>query len=176
MGVVEGATVRPFVTEVFTMIIIGIVLSVVGIGFFCWLLFALAVYALPCFAGMTAGLATFHSGSGVIGALIIGVLAGSTTVAIGQVVFATVRIPLIRSLIGLLYAVPASIAGYHATLGLSHIGVPSEGLREAFAVVGAFLVGGTAWARMSRFVPPHVDRRAAGGPASFPLAGATRDG
>ena len=50
------------------MIIIGIVLSVVGIGFFCWLLFTLAVYALPFFAGMTAGLAAFHSGSGVIGA------------------------------------------------------------------------------------------------------------
>ena len=32
------------------MIIVGIVLSVVGLGFFCWLLFTLAVYALPFFA------------------------------------------------------------------------------------------------------------------------------
>ena len=32
------------------MIIIGIVLSVFGIGFFCWLLFTLATYALPFFA------------------------------------------------------------------------------------------------------------------------------
>jgi len=31
--------------------------------------FTLAVYALPFFAGMTAGLAAFHSGSGVLGAL-----------------------------------------------------------------------------------------------------------
>jgi hypothetical protein len=32
------------------MIIIGIVLSIVGLGFLCWLLFTLAVYALPFFA------------------------------------------------------------------------------------------------------------------------------
>ena len=43
------------------MLIIGIILSVFGIGFFCWLLFTLAVYALPFFAGLTAGLAAFHS-------------------------------------------------------------------------------------------------------------------
>ena len=46
------------------MIIVGIVLSVVGLGFFCWLLFTLAVYALPFFAGVTAALAAYHSGSG----------------------------------------------------------------------------------------------------------------
>ena len=28
----------------------GIVLSIVGLGFFCWLLFTLAIYALPTFA------------------------------------------------------------------------------------------------------------------------------
>ncbi len=137
---------------------------------------ALGVYALPFFAGLTAGLAAFHSGSGVIGALVVGVLAGGATLAIGQIAFATVRTPLIRAAIALLFAVPAAIAGYHATFGLAQIGVPAEFWREALAIVGAVLVGGTAWARMSLFVPPHVDRRGAGGPASFPLAGATRDG
>ena len=32
------------------MIIIGIILGFVGLGYLCWLLFALAVYALPFFA------------------------------------------------------------------------------------------------------------------------------
>ena len=32
------------------MIIIGIVLTIVGLAYLCWLLFALAVYALPLFA------------------------------------------------------------------------------------------------------------------------------
>ncbi|SDR44650.1 hypothetical protein SAMN05519103_03246 [Rhizobiales bacterium GAS113] len=133
------------------MIIIGIVLSAVGIGFFCWLLFTLAVYALPFFAGMTAALATYHSGWGVIGAIVVAVVAGGAMLAIGQIVLATFRTPLIRTAIALIYAVPAAVAGYHATAGLAHIGVPSESWCEAFALLGAVLVGGTAWARMTSF-------------------------
>jgi hypothetical protein len=172
--VVEGATVRPFVTETSTMLVIGLVRSVAGIGFFCWLLFTLVVYALPFFAGLTVSVAAFHGGSGVIGALVVGVLAGGAT--LGQIAFATVRTPLTRAAIALLFAVPAAVAGYHATFGLAHIDVPLEGRREAFAIVGAVLVGGTAWARMSPLVPSNVDRRVAEGPASLPLAGAARDG
>jgi hypothetical protein len=54
------------------MIIIGLILGALGIGFFCWLLFTLAVCALPFFATVTAGLAAFHSGAGVIGAIVVG--------------------------------------------------------------------------------------------------------
>ena len=158
------------------MTIVGIVLSVVGVGFFCWLLFTLAVYALPFFAGLAAGLAAFHSGSGVIGAIIVAVLAGGATLVVGQVAFAAVRSPLIRAAIALLFAVPAAVAGYHATLGLARIGVPSEGWREAFATVGAIVVGGTAWARMTLFAPPSVRQGVAASSAQFPLASATRDG
>src|ERR1700722_10635241 len=137
------------------MIIVGIILSVFGIGFFCWLLFTLAVYALPFFAALSVGLAAFHSGSGVIGALIVGGLAGGATLAIGQIVFAMVRTPLIRAAIGLLYAVPAAIAGYHATLGLTQIGMPSEVWRDSFALFGAILIFGWAWLRMFLFLPPN---------------------
>jgi hypothetical protein len=59
--VVEGATVTSFVTEAATMLVIGIILSMFGIGLFCWLIFTLAVYALPFFVGLTAGLAAFHN-------------------------------------------------------------------------------------------------------------------
>ena len=157
------------------MIIASFVSIVAGVAFLCWLLYTLAVYALPFITGLSAGLAALHSGVGVIGAIIIGALAGGVTLAIGQIVFAAVRMPLLRATIGLFYAVPASIAGYHATLGLAHIGTPSEGWRVVFAVVGAVLIGGTAWARMSLFVPPLVERRVVGGQASFPLAAATKD-
>src|SRR5260370_15025137 len=108
-----------------------------------------------------------------MGALLVGVLRGRATLAIGQTALATVRTPLIRVLIGLLYAVPAGIAGYHASLGLAEIGVPSEGWREAFAIVGAVLVGTTAFARMTLFVPPPTGQRIVEGPA---LANASRDG
>jgi hypothetical protein len=136
------------------MIVIGILLGVFGIGFFCWLLFALAVYALPFFVSVTAGLAAFHGGAGVIGAIFIGALAGIATLAAGQIAFAASRSLFIRAAIALLFAAPAAIAGYHATLGLARIGVPSEAWSHAFAIMGAILVGGTAWGRITLMADP----------------------
>jgi hypothetical protein len=97
------------------------------------------------FASATAGLAAFNSGAGVIGAIVVGIVAGVVTLGAGQLAFAVARWPLIRAAIALLFATPAAVAGYHATLALAHIVVPSQGWREAFAIVGAILVGGTAW-------------------------------
>ena len=99
------------------MIIVGIVLAFVGLAYLCWLLFALAVYALPFFAGVAVGLVTYHGGSGPIGAIIIGVLASSITLIAGQIAFTTLRSPLIRATIALLFAIPPAVAGYHAALG-----------------------------------------------------------
>ena len=91
MVVVEGAIhASNSVAELATMLAIGIVLSLFGIGSLCWLVFTLAVYALPFFAGMSAGLAAYHSGAGVIGALVVGVAAGAVTLIAGQFIFATV--------------------------------------------------------------------------------------
>lgn len=55
------------VAETTTMIVIGLIIRVFGIVFFCWLPFTLANYALPFFAGLTAGLAALHGGAGVLG-------------------------------------------------------------------------------------------------------------
>ena len=131
------------------MLVIGIILSIFGIGFLCWLMFNLAVYALPFFAGMTAGLAAYHSGSGVLGGLFVGFAAGAITLVVGQTIFATFASPLVRALIALVFAAPATVAGYHVTLALARIGVPAEGWREAFAVVGAIFVGATAVVRIA---------------------------
>jgi hypothetical protein len=135
------------------MLVIGIVLSVFGLGLFCWLLFTLAIYALPFLAGLTAGLAAFHSGAGVIGALVVGVLTGGATWALGQIAFAATRTPLIRAVIGLLYAVPATVAGYQVSFALAGIGMSAGGWQTASAVVGAVLAGFTAFSRMTLFVP-----------------------
>ncbi|MGX8249766.1 hypothetical protein, partial [Escherichia coli] len=93
----------------------------------------LAVYALPFFAGLMVGIAAFHGGAGVVGALIVGLLTGGATLAFGQIAFATVRKPLIRALIGLLYAVPAAVAGYQVSLALAAMGMPTGGWQTAFA-------------------------------------------
>jgi hypothetical protein len=155
------------------MIILGIVLIIAGISFLCLLLFTLAVYALPFFAGLTAGLAAYHSGAGVVGAIIVAVLAGIATFALAQVAFARARRPLVRAAIGLLYAAPAAIAGYEATLGLARIAIPSEGWRQSIAGVGALLVAGWAWARLASLNALAADGRGgAQGPAHHsPTAG-----
>lgn len=144
---------------------IGTVLSVFGLGFFCWLVFALAVYALPFLAGLTAGLAAFNSGSGFIGALVIGLLVGVTILVLGQIVFAVVRTPLIRLLIGLVYAVPAVVAGYQLCFVLAGIGVPVGAWQQVFAAAGAIAVGVTALARMALLIPPSAGQASVEGAA-----------
>jgi hypothetical protein len=156
---VVGGVTSPSVTETTTVLILGIILSAFGIAFFCWLLFTLAVYALPFFVAITAALAAFHSGAGFIGAIVVGIVVGIVTLAVGQLSFAIVRSPVIRAAIALLFAVPAAVAGYHATLGLSHIAAPSHWWAEVFAFIGAVLVGATTWARMTLFADPPGTRR-----------------
>ncbi len=141
------------------MIIIGLILGAFGIGFLCWLLFTLAVYALPFFAAVTGGLAAFHSGAGVIGAIGVGTVAGVLTLGAGQAAFAISRSPLLRATIAFLFAAPAAVAGYHATLGLAQICAPSTAWCEALAIIGAILVGGTAWTRMTLLADPMPTRR-----------------
>ena len=139
------------------MLIVGIILSVFVIAFFCWLLFTLATYALPVFVGLTAALAAYHHGAGVMGAILIAILVGFATLAAGQIAFALIRAPLLRAGIALVFAVPAAVAGYYATLGVAHIGMASQGWCAALAVFGAMLVGAAAFAQMAVFAPPAPD-------------------
>lgn len=140
---------------------IAIILSVAGLGFLCWLAFNLAVHALPFFVGVAAGLFAQHSGAGPFGTIAIGLIAGAATLVIGQFIFATVRSPLPRALMTTLFASPAAVAGYHLVLGLSAIGMTSDPWRHVFAVIGAIVVGSTAWARFTAH-PFEKPKRAAG--------------
>ncbi len=137
-----------------TMIGIGIVFSVVGLGYLCWALFDLIVYALPAVVGVSAGFAAYHSGAGVLGAVIVAPIAGGFTLGVGQAALETYRSPKIRTAIALLFAVPAAWAGYMLTLGLAQLGVPSVAWQQAFALFGSMVVGFTAWERMMQQIPP----------------------
>jgi hypothetical protein len=175
--VVEGATVTGLVTETTAMLALGLILGFFGIGLFCWLIFTLAAYALPFFVGLTAGMAALHSDAGMLGALLIGIVIGALTLGVGQVAFALVKPVLLRAAIAMAFAIPAAIAGHHAVLGLSQIGVPSLFWREAFAWVGALVIGCTSWARMTVLAEP-LPLRSVGATAVEPqpvLTAATRE-
>jgi hypothetical protein len=152
--VVEGATLATFVTGPITMIIIGVLLNVVGLGVFCWALFALAIHALPFFVGMTAGIYTYQTGAGPLGAIVVGFVLGGVTLVFGRYAISVARSPIVRLVIGLLFAVPAAHAGYDVTLAVAHFGIPEGWWRESFAVLGAIAVGGIAWANVSMPTDP----------------------
>jgi hypothetical protein len=158
------------------MIVVGIILSFVSLGFLCWLLFAVAVQALPALVAFAAGLAAYRSGSGEFGAFVVGLIAGALTLAAGQIAVAAFRSPVIRAAIVLVFAVPAAMAGYHAALGLAQLSVPAELWQQAFALFGAVAVGATAWARLAPVNPPDMGSGdGAGVRPLFPAAPAARD-
>ena len=136
------------------MIILGIVLSFAAIGILCWLLFTLAVFALPFFAGVTAGTWAYDTGAGWLGAILIGMLGAGLTLGVGQLLLGIVRPLWARLLIALAFVAPAAIAGFHATHGIVKHTMPSEGWQLAFSVVGAIAVGVTALTRMVAMATP----------------------
>ncbi|WP_374544392.1 hypothetical protein [Rhodoblastus sp.] len=131
------------------MIFLGIVLSIAAIGFFCWLLFTLAVFALPFFAGVTVGAWAYHTGAGWLGAIVIGVIGAGLTLGIGQLLLMVVRPLWAKLLIALVFVAPAVIAGYHATHGIVKHTMPSETWQVVFSVIGAVAVGVTAFMRVA---------------------------
>ncbi len=138
------------------MLALGIVLNIIGLGFFCWVLFTLAIYALPFFVGMNAGLYAYGAGAGPFGAIVLGLLAAAFTLVIGQTIFSLVRTPILRIAVALMFAVPAALAGYYATM-------TSDPWRQVFAPIGAVVIGLTAWARLA--ASPPGEAGAAGRPA-----------
>lgn len=131
------------------MIFIGILLSIAAIGFLCWLLFTLAVFALPFFAAVTAGTWAYGTGAGWIGALAVGFAAAGLTFAIGQILLATARPSWARLLVAAAFVAPAVVAGFHATYGIVKHTMPSEGWQLAFSIFGAIAVGIVAFARIT---------------------------
>src|SRR5262245_23588645 len=140
------------------MAIIGLALSIFGLGAVCWLMFSLAVYALPFCVGVTIALAALHGGAGIVVAFAAGATSGGIALALGRIAFTATRAPWTRVLIGMPYAVPAALAGYHLSLGLAKLSMTGDGWREAFALGGAVLIGITAFSRMALVTPPTAGR------------------
>lgn len=91
--VVEGVIPNPVVGAI-TMIAIGILLNILGLGIFCRALFGHATNALPTFFGLTAGLYFYQAGTGPVGAAVFGVAAGVIVLVLGQFVFSLLRAPI----------------------------------------------------------------------------------
>ena len=131
--------------------------SLAGIGVFCWLLYGAAIYALPFLVGAFVGLHAEQAGAGPLGSIVLGIAAGTLALVIGRTVFAQARGPVLRTAIALVFAAPAALAGYSATSTLFGLASASEDWRRAFAILGAIEVGAVAWQRLAATLPPASD-------------------
>jgi len=131
------------------MIIIAILVSLATIGLLCWLLFTLAVFALPAFVGLTAGAWAHSTGAGIPGAIMVGVVAAAVTFAIGQLVIALARPMWLKLSVAVIFVAPATVAGFHATHGIVKHLMPSDAWQITFSVIGAIVVSITAFVRVA---------------------------
>ena len=131
------------------MIIIAILASVAAIGLLCWLLFTLAVFALPAFVGVTAGAWAHGTGAGIPGAILIGAVAAAITLASGHLLITFARPAWLKLIVAATFVAPAAVAGFHATHGIVKHLMPSDGWQLTFSVIGAVAVGITAFVRVA---------------------------
>lgn len=93
-------------------------------------------------------MAAYHGGAGEIGGLVVGLIVGAFTFAVGRIAISASRSPLVRTAIALLFALPAAVMDYFAALHLAQLGVPSAAWQQVFAAFGAVTVGAASCARM----------------------------
>lgn len=129
-----------------------------------WLLFGLAVYALPVASGISLAFWLHEHGQGYPAAILGGFVGGIAVLVAGQLLLAYARSPLIRLGVALLFVVPAGIAGYHAVYGIAGLALDPGTMLSLLSWVGAITIAATAWTRLAG--------KAATGPTT-PSAGET---
>ena len=123
--------------------------AVAAVAFLAWLLFTFAIYAMPLMIGVTVGVAAWHTGSGMLGAFVVGIVVAALIVAFGELAFAKLRSPIARALLALAYAGPAAVAGFHAVHGIAKLSVPSPTWLIMFSAAGGAATGAVALARLA---------------------------
>lgn len=123
-------------------------ISVALVVLLCVLAYNLAVYALPFFVGLAAAQFAYETGAGLIGAGLVGLFSAGAAFGILAGLFETIRSPVIRLIVALIFAAPAAVAGYALVYGVTKEAVPSDIWRQIFCIAGGGFVGFSALARL----------------------------
>lgn len=123
-------------------------MGVALIAMLCVLAYTLAVYALPFMLGLTAAQFAYQTGSGFIGAGLVGLVAAVAAFGILVFLFDTLRPPILRLIVALIFAAPAAVAGYALIHGITKESLPSEIWRQIFCIIGGGFVGVSALMRL----------------------------
>jgi hypothetical protein len=140
------------------MVTIGLFASFAAAFAFLCLLFNLAALALPVWVASAVFLFIQKSGEGLIGAGVLGLVAGSATYFAGVISCAMAPSRALSLLIALIFAIPAGAAGYHVGFGLSRLVFDAPVLHQSGAIVSAIFVFALCWRRLSPVVssPPDI--------------------
>jgi hypothetical protein len=114
------------------------------------LLWRLAVYALPLWCGGAAAWGVYHADAGLVLALLAGAAAAMAILIIGHFTLGATRSSLLRAGIGLAFAVPAAIAGYHAAHGIAATFGGADWRAALLSGLAAAITGGAAWGGILR--------------------------
>ena len=130
--------------------LIGLILVIVAVYVCCALLFRLSVHALPLFVAFAAASVTYHSDHGLVAALVAATLAGIATIATAQIALGLARSDLARAAVGIVFALPAALAGYHAVHGIAAATMPVSIWPTVVALIGAAAIAAVSWTQWSR--------------------------
>lgn len=119
-----------------------------------WLLFRLAVHALPVGAGISLAFWMRDHDYGYPAAILGGFAAGIALLVIGRFLFAVIRSPIVRLAIALLFVIPAGVAGYHAIQGVIGLAIDPGILLSTLSGIGGVTIAATAWTRLAGFEIP----------------------
>lgn len=133
--------------------LIGFALIIVAVFLCCALLFRLSVYALPLFVAFLAASAIYRSGNGIIAALAAAAIAAIILLAVAQLALAFAKSDLTRAAIGVAFAAPAAVAGYHAVHGIAAASMPPSAWQLVVSLLGAVIIAAASWTQWSRARP-----------------------
>lgn len=131
----------------------GFALIIVAVFLCCALLFRLSIYALPLFVAFLAGLATYRTDSGILAALAAAAISAIILLAAARLALAFAKSDLTRAAIGLAFAAPAAIAGYHAVHGIAAATMPPSAWQLALSLLGAAIIAVASWTQWNRVRP-----------------------
>jgi len=118
------------------------------------LAYTLAVYTLPFMLAVEAARFSYATGSGLIGAGLVGLVAGAAAYGLLVFAFASLRSPVLRLIVALIFAAPAAVAGYALAHGVTREAVPSEVWRQIFCITSGGFVGVLALVRLIATASP----------------------
>jgi len=130
--------------------LIGFALIIVAVFLICALLFRLSIHALPLLVAFLAGSETYRSGSGIVASLTAATIAAIILLAVAQFAMAYAKSDLTRAAIGIAFAAPAAVAGYHAVHGIAVATMPPSAWQLVLSLFGAAIIAAASWTQWSR--------------------------